>query len=247
MKHLLLLIAFGTIATLGAGHVAAHYGQHFMIPPELQKYNPPFPDEILAKLTVAERIAARKNAALTGGTIGGLFAGLVGLAAALSVGRGIGKGVVALLCGLVLGVALGAGGGVLNQTVYAALRQSGSDPFVMTAVAHAAMWLCIAVAYAVTLRVATGDKGPGLAHSAGVLLACGAISAALYPFLAAALLPLAKADLPVPRGDLNVLFWIGMPALLFNVAAGRMLNAHGKPASEGAEPAESSSTDPAPA
>ncbi|MFG0333203.1 MAG: hypothetical protein ACF8TS_07570 [Maioricimonas sp. JB049] len=236
MRYVLLLIGFGIVAALGSAHVAAHYGKSFTIPVELQKYNPPYADEVLAKLTAAERVAARKNAARVGGTVGGLFAAMAALAVAVATGRGMRTGWRAVVLGLFIGAALGAGGGVLNQIIYAELKRAGNDPFVMTALSHGAMWVGVAIAFALTTRLAAGSRGPGLPHAAGVLVVCAGIHAALYPFLAAAFLPLSRADQPVPEGNLNVLLWIGLPALLFNMAAGRMLAA--KAAARAAEDAE---------
>lgn len=223
MKTISLLVFAGLVsAAFGAG--ATNLRNSFKLPPELQNVSGNADAETLDRVEVATAHVRLKNLCLIGVLYGAGLCLLSGAAAGIAAG---GRPVLGAGLGLLLGGLLGGVGGYLDFQMYNTLEAEHGS-FATTVVAHGALWVTIALAFAATVRVAARRKVLGRLIVVCVL--CGGIAAAAYPLLCAIVFPMTNPEKPLPDAGTAAMAWFVIPSLLMTLAAGRILAHHPSPA-----------------
>jgi hypothetical protein len=217
MRSVTLLLLAGVLSILiGAG--ATGLRKYFTPPEELMGGGGNVSGEMLEKIKAAGALARMKNLALIGAVYGGGLCLLAGAAAGIAER---GRPLPGAAAGLVLGTVLGGVGGMLDIEVYNHLRAAEQGKYLSTALAHAALWLPIGLAFAATVKLATRRRILGQLLVMAVL--CGGIAAAVYPMACAVVFPMTNPEKPLPIGTSAAIAWFVIPSLLLTIGAGRLL------------------------
>lgn len=232
MKSIVLMLLAGVLGILiGAG--ATGLRTYFTPPEELMNGGANPSPEMVDKIEMATALAHTKNLALIGAIYG---AGLCLLSGAAAGVADRGRPMLGAGAGLILGAVLGGVGGLLDMQVYNHLRAAEQDKYLSTAVAHAALWVPVGLAFAAAVRAAIRRRIFGQLLIVGIL--CGGIAAAVYPVVCAIVFPMTNPEQPLPIGTSAAVAWFVVPSLLLTIGAGRLL-AHRSAEAATATPQES--------
>lgn len=178
--------------------------------------------EVRAAMRKAQQTADFQNAALGFGLFGAVLAGVLAAAHGAAC-ESLSAAARCLTVGGLLGALLGACGGLARVVAQGQLDRTALDVTVRSTLSYAVALALTGLAAGLAIGISQRDRSAawrsGLAGASG-----GLVAGALYPFLAAVLLPLESADQALPTGALNALFFAALSSLLIAGAVARTVD-----------------------
>ena len=142
--------------------------------------------------------------------VGAIVGSLLSLATALTFATAR-RPLSAILMGSLLGAIFGALAGRVGLEVGDYLRSNTEDELLRISGMHAIFWMVIGVGVGLAVGVVRRRRG-ALPRSLVVVLAAGALAAAVYSPLAGTLFPVEEADTAIPIGFGSRLLWTMLAA-----------------------------------
>lgn len=165
--------------------------------------------ELARKASEETPAVALKNNTLALAVLGLAVCGLFGLTLGIAR-KSTGDALVGLLLGSILGAILGAGGAQAGTFVEGRLKpMQFVAPEIQTVLMHATTWISVGIAVGATIGFHS-RRPRALVRAVVAGMLGGALAACLYSPTAALLFPLDQAELLVPAGNANRLYWIGL-------------------------------------
>lgn len=216
------LMAVGIVGGAHAWWAASELGQSFPLDPKVRPLldkQTLTPEEEL-RLGRAEMDKTLKNTALSLGIFGAIVAAFIG-----GVEGVLRRRILAALTGVVVGVLAGGGfgvlGGLADASIYDRLQPEGIDPTYLAIMMHGAAFVLAGLGVGVAAAV-----GARQWSKIFVIAAAGLVAGSLFPIVAAVILPVPNADVPLPVEPELLGLWMLLPAGLMGLAAGRTSKRH---------------------